>query len=204
MADLGNLKRRRTANRTVGERLIGKLNDVMSEETCSDDDRLELEATLGTIQNKLILIKTLDEEILDNIPTEEFEAEIEAATNYEIMMTKQIKKAENFLKKSNDRDTDSTVTTKSTTAHSVKLPKLFIKKFYGDPLQWQQFFDTFNAVVNDNDSISEVEKFTYLKGYLSGEAERSLEGLERKLQTRTRITSTTLWESPINHIDTHE
>ena len=59
----------------------------------------------------------------------------------------------------------------------VKLPKIIIKKFDGDPVQWQQFVDTFDATITKNDALSEIEKFTYLRGYLAGEAEKCIEGI---------------------------
>ena len=125
------------------------------------------------------LIKNLDEEILNHVSTEVIDEEIDNSTQFEIKIVKEIKRTELFLKKkSNDFDTSSTVTARSVTQNTVKLPKLSIKNFSGDPIQWQQFYDTFDAVVNKNESISKVEKFTYLKGYLSGDAEKCLEGLQ--------------------------
>ena len=54
----------------------------------------------------------------------------------------------------------------------MKLPKLFIKKLYGDATVWQQFKVTFETAVNTNENISDVERFTYLRSYLGGEAEK--------------------------------
>ena len=43
----------------------------------------------------------------------------------------------------------------------VKLSKLEINKFGGDPKEYTSFKDAFNMAVNQVESISEVEKFTY-------------------------------------------
>ena len=59
----------------------------------------------------------------------------------------------------------------------VKLPKISIKKFIGDPTMWQQFHETFQAPVHQNESLSDVEKFTYLQGFLGGYAEKCIEGI---------------------------
>ena len=48
----------------------------------------------------------------------------------------------------------------------VKLPKIVLRKFSGDPLGWKSFKETFEAAVHGSDSISNIEKFTYLKTYL--------------------------------------
>ena len=61
--------------------------------------------------------------------------------------------------------------------NNVKLPKIFIKKFYGDPIAWQQFKDSFEATINSNENLTEVEKFSYLKSYLSGGAEKTIDGI---------------------------
>ena len=37
----------------------------------------------------------------------------------------------------------------------VKLPKIFIKRFTGEPTEWAQFFDTFQATVDANSSLSD-------------------------------------------------
>ena len=42
---------------------------------------------------------------------------------------------------------------------SVRLPKLTIEPFFGDSLRWQQFQDSFNTSVHQNQSISDVEKW---------------------------------------------
>ena len=55
----------------------------------------------------------------------------------------------------------------------MKLPKLEIKRFSGDPKEYKFFKDSFEKVVNQRSDIAEVEKFTYLKSFLTGEASRA-------------------------------
>ena len=52
-----------------------------------------------------------------------------------------------------------------------------MKSFNGDPILWSQFIDTFNNVVDENSELTEIEKFSYLKSYLTGDAEKAVEGL---------------------------
>ena len=42
----------------------------------------------------------------------------------------------------------------------VKLPKFMVKKFTGDPLEWKTFQETYEAAIEQNESLSEAEKFT--------------------------------------------
>ena len=50
----------------------------------------------------------------------------------------------------------------------VQLPKIQIKTFNGEPTEWRTFIEAFDATVHVRMDISYVEKFTYLKGFLSG------------------------------------
>ena len=59
----------------------------------------------------------------------------------------------------------------------VKLPTFNLKLFEGDPRNWKAFIEAFEASFDNKDDLSEVEKFTYLKGYLKGVALNTIEGL---------------------------
>ena len=52
----------------------------------------------------------------------------------------------------------------------VKLPKLEIPKFNGNIINWRGFWDQYKSAMHDNENISEVEKFTYLKSFLTDSA----------------------------------
>ena len=66
----------------------------------------------------------------------------------------------------------------SSTGISVKLPKLEIQSFSGEKLKWAEFWDSFEAAVHLNTSLSEVEKLNYLMSKLSGEAKNSASGIQ--------------------------
>ena len=59
----------------------------------------------------------------------------------------------------------------------VRLPDIGVKFFSGDPTLWPEFFDYFNIAVHQNTDLSDIERFTYLKGYLHGDAKRCIQGL---------------------------
>ena len=42
---------------------------------------------------------------------------------------------------------------------------------------WQQFYDTFEAAIDKNENLSNVQKFTYLQGYLEEPALKCIEGM---------------------------
>ncbi|XP_070545989.1 uncharacterized protein [Ptychodera flava] len=59
---------------------------------------------------------------------------------------------------------------------TIQLPKLEIPIFYGDYRQWNQFFDNFQSAIDDNEHLSDVQKFVYLRSFLGGEAKRTIDG----------------------------
>jgi hypothetical protein len=52
----------------------------------------------------------------------------------------------------------------------AKLPKLTLPRYSGEPTKWQPFWDSFESAVHKNPTISNVDKFNYLKGLLDGTA----------------------------------
>ena len=59
----------------------------------------------------------------------------------------------------------------------MKLPKIDIVLFAGDKLKWAEFWDSFECAIHKNKKLSNIERFNYLKGKVSGEAQRSIAGL---------------------------
>jgi len=55
--------------------------------------------------------------------------------------------------------------------HNIsRFPKLSLPTFSGDSIQWQTFWDSFDAVVHSNSGLSGVQKFNYLRAQLHGDA----------------------------------
>ena len=55
-----------------------------------------------------------------------------------------------------------------------------MEKFSGDPKQYHAFRDAFDLIANEINDLTDVEKFTYLRSYLTGDALRLQAGLELK------------------------
>ena len=62
---------------------------------------------------------------------------------------------------------------------SMKLPKLEVKRFSRDPKEYKSFKNSSlsKIAVNRSSDIAEVEKFTYLKSFLTGETSRAVKDL---------------------------
>ncbi|XP_068670895.1 uncharacterized protein [Montipora foliosa] len=59
----------------------------------------------------------------------------------------------------------------------AKLPKLELRKFSGDPINWHPFWESFESAIHKNTTLSDVERFQYLKSFLEGSAAQTISGL---------------------------
>ena len=57
------------------------------------------------------------------------------------------------------------------------LPQLTIKKFNGDLTKWVPFWDAFESAIHNKPSLTDVDRFNYLKSYLESTASDSIAGL---------------------------
>ena len=61
---------------------------------------------------------------------------------------------------------------------SVRLPRIERKKFGGQIIKWQEFWDTFQTTIHKNPSLKTIEKLSYLRAQLENESLKSIAGLE--------------------------
>ena len=61
---------------------------------------------------------------------------------------------------------------------NVCLPKMELKEFNGDLTNWGKFIECFEATIDKNNQISNIEKMNYLTTRLEDEAEAALKGLK--------------------------
>ncbi|XP_035205973.1 uncharacterized protein LOC118181004 [Stegodyphus dumicola] len=126
-------------------------------------------------------LKYLNEEILKLCKTEEIKKEIEKQQEYKDNITWKVR-ANRILKTKESevvRETERTnvVETRSEQQNTVKLPRLQIPQYDGNILRFHEFYYQFEVAIHKNVNLSNVEKFSYLKSYLTDEAEVALRGL---------------------------
>ena len=73
--------------------------------------------------------------------------------------------------------TDAPEQGSSNSHNSLKLPAIKLPIFSGHYDRWIIFSDMFKAMIHENDSLPEIQKFHYLKSSLSGETERLVSNL---------------------------
>ncbi|XP_058449170.1 uncharacterized protein LOC131429139 [Malaya genurostris] len=61
----------------------------------------------------------------------------------------------------------------------VKLPELKLPTFSGNLRDWITFRDTFKNLISDNTQLTDIDKFTYLRTSLSGEALQEISSIEQ-------------------------
>lgn len=54
--------------------------------------------------------------------------------------------------------------------HNIKLPTIKLPSFDGNYIKWLEFRDTFDSLINSNNSIQTISKFHYLRSSLEGSA----------------------------------
>ena len=87
-----------------------------------------------------------------------------------------------LLSERDNEDPPSNETDHNTSPHPrssqgiTRLPKLNIPNFSGESLQWQSFWDCFEAAVHSNTCLTGVQKLNYLRAQLQGDAAKVVSG----------------------------
>ena len=133
------------------------------------------------LQRKEGLISALDATILESLDNEEeIEAEVLQAENITSLIATAKAKITHRLRppdapsappsrRAEPRESSDTAT---------RLPKLDLPQFSGNPLYWQPFWDCFEAAVDTNTSLTGVQKLSYLRAQLRGEASQVITGFQ--------------------------
>ena len=126
----------------------------------------------------MVVIRKIDEELLETMENEEeISEEIDNTEEFQNLVKKKIIEVEQFCKKREKKVEEKSAQIAAerlteTKKIKVRLPKLDIEKFSGDPKKYRAFRDA-----ERNDDLTDVEKFTYLLSYITGEALRLQNGL---------------------------
>ncbi|KAL5009405.1 hypothetical protein ScPMuIL_014986 [Solemya velum] len=87
-----------------------------------------------------------------------------------------------FMIQANDvgklrRIRESATNSVSSVGSYYKLPNLTLPSFSGDFLGWQTFWDSYQSSIHNNIGLTDVQKFSYLRAQLQGEASQCIAGL---------------------------
>ena len=164
-------------------KLISSVNHMLRH-TDSAENNAELLSRKLQLERKAQIISKLDKEILGKIEDEvKIAHEIETAEEIHSEIAILRIKIERVLQQTSEKEKQEE-TTRATEMNnpvsktiSMKLPKLEVKRFSRDPKEYKSFKNSFEKAVNRSSDKAEVEKFTYLKSFLTGETSRAVKGL---------------------------
>ena len=125
-------------------------------------------AILESLTDKQSDLKKINRDIVALLSEDELENEVTQSDEIDMNIRLGIQKISKELKskKSKDKELESNTTAVKTLG--MKLPKFTLTAFNGDPLKWTSFIETFDAAVDSQESLSAIEKFSYLTGHLEG------------------------------------
>ena len=151
----------------------------------------EIEFAIEQYEKRLDTFDTCQQRVEEAELTEEqLEREIEQAADFRDERNRCLVRAKELLVKMNRKDSEVVGVTQADndgsttpprppstrTRTEARLPKIEMPKFDGEVTQWQSFWDQFTAII-DNSEQSNVNKFSYLRSLLTGEALASIKGL---------------------------
>lgn len=170
-----------------GVRMNASKEVTKAKEYCAKDvltETTHAEVTLGKLKDYRERLEQLNSEVLELIEDEaDCETEAQTAADFDEQLLnalqyliKRIQIAEKGKVPISSMAPTHFSANSDHKTNSVKLPKLQMSSFAGDPLQWHTFWDSFRASIHLNPDLSPVEKFNYLKGLLTDDAWRIADG----------------------------
>ena len=160
-----------------------EVNDIL--ETFLPDTNFDTIIRLNKLKtlilNKIDKIKGLDEQLLSQLNEKDSEKELDQILTCEDKYLHTISKIDLYLSKPTKNTEPNKfpqdLSFQISEIAKVRLPKLEIEKFDGDVINWSSFWDHFSSAIHENDSLSEINKFTYLKSFLCDSAKLTISGL---------------------------
>ena len=186
MAALLKTKRR---TRKTAITFLEKLFEEKVEPLYENFEKKHLNFLISSIENveqKLLKLSSLTEEIGDLIENDdEFEKDTQSFLETEVILKEKLTTLKSFTSKKSKEieniEKEKVVERVNFPSNhqTVRLPTFELKKFSGEnPIEWQPFYESFIEAIGKNDNLADIEKLNYLFTILTGEAERTVKGLQ--------------------------
>ncbi|GBN79060.1 hypothetical protein AVEN_96106-1 [Araneus ventricosus] len=166
--DIETSLRKRNTIRTLVTNIVQEAKELLNNSKLDID---LLEELLMKIKQKECQLKEINNQVEKLIDVSSIETEMLDSEEFNDKISKCIRKINRKLKPNIVKNPESQREIESKgRGFNVKLPKLTIEKFTGNPQEWTEFWNSFETTIHENNVLSEVEKFSYLKMYLRGKA----------------------------------
>ncbi|GFT55035.1 uncharacterized protein TNCV_2325441 [Trichonephila clavipes] len=174
--DIEVLKKIRTPVRRVATELSNSIIIGIEKENALNDS---IEELLAKLIDKEKQLENVDKDIMILTNMDDLEKEIEKQQEYrDSIITCKVRANKRLNKRETEsRNTPNTSSRSEKQFSSLKLPQLQIPQFDGHILKFSDFFAQFEAAIHNISNLSDVEKYNYLKSYLTDEAEIAIRGL---------------------------
>ncbi|XP_066929877.1 uncharacterized protein [Clytia hemisphaerica] len=185
-----NVKRQRAGFMNYMDKFVnGEIKRIMSLEEVDQNSLDYLKTINETLSVKLEKVLEIDQHLADQCEEDEdYTKSIEQSMEYEVKTKTKLTSINSFIARhyansvapqieSSPPISQSNPSFSSSTGVKVKLPTLNIKKFSGEPSEYQSFIESFTEAIDKNNSIPPIQKMNYLIGFVTGEAESLLKGL---------------------------
>ena len=181
-----NLIKFRYSHRNFVRKTVAEAKDLISGRNPIEVRKLKLLRT--SLQTKCSELEVLDRDIVELLEdVSKIDSDVsescelisviqECMADLESALTAQESQGKN--QQSNSLESAGTAQGHLQAVHThAKLPKLELKKFHGNPIDWYPFWESFESAAHKNSNLSGGDKFNYLKSLLTGIAQSVVTGL---------------------------
>ncbi|CAB4034798.1 G2 M phase-specific E3 ubiquitin- ligase, partial [Paramuricea clavata] len=186
-----------TKTLAVTEELLTQSTEIF-EETQASDFEIKLTQQRVILGEKLPLLKSFDDKIILLVEDGNIEDEVASADDIRQAIQRAIVHIDLILEKlkkkwnkdsgsspSNLESSLSQATVPPTSNSTVRLPKLELKHFNGNIMEWTPFWDSYSSSIHENPNLSGIDKFNYLHSLLEKSAAEAISG---ELEARERAS----------------
>ena len=136
-------------------------------------EKMETLKTLDvTIQDMIGASEVTDEALLEDIKSSaKVRADMQEAI---ILIDGVLATGDGTLSTEASSSNTSSAMATSKPSSKARLPKLEVRKFSGKIHEWQEFWNSFRSAIHNNTQLSDVDKFSYLRGLIKGPAKATI------------------------------
>ena len=189
MSELKQKTKSRSGHKGYVKQLLAEIDTCL--ENYSEERKHELSQWKEALQKQLVKYVNLSDDILEimeadeKVTDEELTAELYESNKMKIDIKTRLAAINERLTSQNAPElvfqpspSPAIVNPPQQQSSSVRarLPKLEVRKFGGNIGEWQEFWDSFESAIDKNETLAEVDKFSYLRGLLVGPARSAIAG----------------------------